>query len=244
MSRLVTGWQFRDGNEIELSDAGRTVLRVRGMIGVVAMLVASGIILSLWAQHEQSEAAREAETARAEFQQQVDDLWGNGGTNVSTKILIDDVLPATGEPNEDTAGSSAVVGYQVVQDSGTSPAYLQRVPGWKQRGSADTALAMNRERDALLSRADLVIGVTTRCDVSGLSVESDPERVIIRIDRVPSELVRQYSNGVGMDAGYCAKSGPFDPIALVPIDLPEPLGNRAVMLPDGSAVAELTADLP
>lgn len=243
-SRRFAAWQFRNGHEIELSYAGRQSVRLRGLIGVLGSLLALGLVLALWVQHEQRIADSRARTEQKAFTAAVTELWSPGDATARlVSVLVDEVPEPLDEINPDTAAGS-IVGFQVVRSAGQDPAYLSEIHGTTQERQGSGFLTKQQVRQSgVLTRADLIVGIEGVCDVESISAESDAETVTIRIDRAPSDLMSLYRNGREFEPGTCERRVAGTSITLIPIDLPGPVGERQVLLPDGSPMREITGDV-
>ncbi|MFK4761946.1 hypothetical protein ACI3KS_13495 [Microbacterium sp. ZW T5_45] len=223
VDRLSWGWMFRGGRDAELSDSGRAWIRIRGVIGIIATLVACGMLLGLRAESIARVDAAERQQATEERLRAAAGLWG------STDLRI--MLPAGGdiEPLTSEEIAATVVGFAPVTGAGSSPSYFKDLAAFR---TVMDLVTDQSEIDEIHESTDLVIGTLSPCQVGTASVvSSDDDRVVVDL---------RYSATVMFNTQMSCMITWGRSVDLIPIDLGEPLDGRSVHLVDGTELVEIT----
>lgn len=226
VDRVTWGWMLKGGYDTELSESGRTWIRIRGVIGIVATLIACGVLLSLHADANARADAAEQQQAREEQRRDAAEAWGAIGDGIRVRI------PTGGAPSDSIAPeeiAATVAGFQPVQDDGASPAYLRELPVFR---TGYDLVTREDELAAVFTSVDLLLGTASVCDVSTVVVTSEEDRVVLDV---------VYASTVAFGTSFTCTQRSIGDVDLTPIDLPEPLGDRAVVLADGTALNEIGA---
>lgn len=224
VDRVTWGWMLKGGRDAELSDGGRTWIRIRGVIGILVTVIACGVLLSLRADAIGRADASDQQRTREEQRQQVAEAWGAAGDGI--RVLV----PTGGAASDSIASeevASTITGFQVVQDDGASPEYLRELPVFR---NGDELVMRKDELATVFAGVDLLIGTTSVCDVSKVIVTSEPDRVVLDV---------VYATTASYGGSFTCTQKSIGNVGLTPVDLPEPLGDRTVALADGTVLTEI-----
>jgi hypothetical protein len=224
VDRVTWGWMLKDGYDTELSESGRSWIRIRGVIGILATLIACGVLFSIHAGSIARQEALEEQQAREEELRDTAGAWGAGGDGLRVRI------PTGGAPSDSIAPeeiAATVAGFQPVQDDGASPEYLRELPVFR---TGNDLVMREDELAAVFTSADLLLGTTSVCDVSSVLVTSEADRVILDV---------VYASTTSFRVTLTCTRRSIGSVDLTPIDLPEPLGDRTVVMADGTPLPEI-----
>lgn len=225
VDRLSWGWMFRGGRDAELSDSGRAWIRIRGVIGIIATLVACGMLLGLRAESIARVDAAEQQQATDERLRAAAGAWGANGGSLRIALPTGGAPDGTITPEEVPA---TIVGFAPVTDDGSAPSYLRDLPMFR---STLDLVTRDDDREEIYRTTDLVIGTHSPCEVSAVVVTPEDDRVVLEV---------VYAATVAYNFSLTCTTRSISTADLVPIDLDEPLGDRVVELADGTRLPEIT----
>lgn len=160
-------------------------------------------------------------------------MWGTA----PTPVVVDRVVQSADAANA-SFSPQPILGYQPFDNVTHQPRYLVYLDTYDAPGASTTLIGREPTGDfAALDSAEMVLNVRVKPQCAPV------EAIVIETAEVVQVAISSaIAAPVGTDAvghEFCAGGSTVGPSLLIPIDLAEPLGERAVQTLDGTAVSHI-----